>query len=172
MSNVLIGIIGVILFIGLALAGALFLGPRFQESTNNAKASASVQAVSQIASAIEMYRVQEGTPVSAQSITSSSVLVPGYLKTMPVNPVTASSSYLGLDSSGAYGPGNPVSIIAMAIGSDTKAKAVCEAVQRQSGQLAPSAVFDDSPKAFSSAALPTTSGCHTNGSSYLVFQKV
>jgi len=40
MSNVLIGIIGVILFIGLALAGALFLGPRFQESTNNSRGSA------------------------------------------------------------------------------------------------------------------------------------
>src|SRR3546814_10920461 len=60
MSNVLIGIIGVILFIGLALAGALFLGPRFQESTNNSRASASVQAVSQIASAANMFEVQEG----------------------------------------------------------------------------------------------------------------
>src|SRR3546814_19495658 len=60
MSNVLIGIIGVILFIGLALAGALFLGPRFQESTNNSRASASVQAVSQIASAATMFEVQEG----------------------------------------------------------------------------------------------------------------
>src|SRR3546814_7999702 len=60
MSNVLIGIIGVILFIGLAIAGALFLGPRFQESTNNSSASASVQAVSQIASAANMFEVQEG----------------------------------------------------------------------------------------------------------------
>ena len=42
MSNVLIGIIGVILFIGLALAGALFLGPRFQAATISSKASATV----------------------------------------------------------------------------------------------------------------------------------
>ena len=59
MSNVLIGIIGVILFIGLALAGALFLGPRFQQSTNNSKASASVQAVSQVGNAANMANVQK-----------------------------------------------------------------------------------------------------------------
>src|SRR3546814_18801710 len=67
MSNVLIGIIGVILFIGLALAGALFLGPRFQESTNNSRPSASVQAVSQIASAANMFAVQEGRIAAAIS---------------------------------------------------------------------------------------------------------
>lgn len=60
MSNVLIGIIGVILFIGLALAGALFLGPRFQEATVNSKASAQMAGLKQIADAVNMYRVQEG----------------------------------------------------------------------------------------------------------------
>ena len=45
MSNVLIGIIGVILLIGLVLAGALFLGARFQAAADNSRASASVQAV-------------------------------------------------------------------------------------------------------------------------------
>ncbi len=65
MSNVLIGIIGVILFIGLALAGALFLGPRFQEATTNSKAAASVQIMKQIADAANLYTVQEGTPAVA-----------------------------------------------------------------------------------------------------------
>jgi hypothetical protein len=60
MSNVLIGIIGVILFIGLALAGALFLGPRFQESRNTSIASAQVAAMKQLSDAVNMYVVQEG----------------------------------------------------------------------------------------------------------------
>ena len=60
MSNVLIGIIGVILFIGLALAGALFLGPRFQEATVNSKASAQMAGLKQVADAVNMYRIQEG----------------------------------------------------------------------------------------------------------------
>jgi type II secretory pathway pseudopilin PulG len=172
MSNVLIGIIGVILFIGLALAGALFLGPRFQESTNNSKASASVQAISQISNAIELYRTQEGSAYPAENITSTSALVPGYLKAIPTNPMTGSTSYLGLDVGGAQRAGFPIAIVTMVIGFDAKAKAVCEAVQRQSGQLASSAAFDASAKAFSTSGLATNSGCHSNGSNYLVFQKV
>jgi hypothetical protein len=80
MSNVLIGIIGVILFIGLALAGALFLGPRFQESSNSSRAAALSQSVFQVASAIEMYELQEGVRRTFGSIDD---LVPGYLKSIP-----------------------------------------------------------------------------------------
>jgi hypothetical protein len=172
MSNVLIGIIGVILFIGLALAGALFLGPRFQQATNNSKASASVQVVSQIVNAIEMYRVQEGNSYPAENITASSALIPGYLKSVPVNPMTGSVSHLGLDVGGAQRAGFPMAIVTIVIGFDEKARAVCEAVQRQSGQLASNQTFDASAKAFSTSGLATTSGCHSNGSNYIVFQKV
>src|SRR3546814_3622384 len=89
MSNVLIGIIGVILFIGLALAGALFLGPRFQESTNNSRASASVQAVSQIASAANMFEVQEGriaAVISDAVVDNDDLVERGYLQSVPPNP--------------------------------------------------------------------------------------
>jgi len=82
MSNILIGIIGVILFIGLALAGALFLGPRFQESTQNSRAAAYVQALSQISSAMALYRLNEGTDdTSVQSV--EQLVSSGYMKTMP-----------------------------------------------------------------------------------------
>jgi hypothetical protein len=82
MSNVLIGIIGVILFIGLALAGALFLGPRFQEATTNSKAAASVQVMKQIADAANLFTIQEGTAaVSGYPNTLGS-----YLKSTPSNP--------------------------------------------------------------------------------------
>ena len=83
MSNVLIGIIGVILFIGLALAGALFLGPRFQEATTNSDASAVMAGIHQVAMAAEMLRVQEG--VSTLTIANDSALTSGYLKNRPNN---------------------------------------------------------------------------------------
>src|SRR3546814_16068064 len=89
MSNVLIGIIGVILFIGLALAGALFLGPRFQESTNNSRASASVQAVSQIASAANMFDVQEGriaAVISDAVVDNDDLVERGSMKSVPTKP--------------------------------------------------------------------------------------
>jgi hypothetical protein len=84
MSNVLIGIIGVILFIGLALAGALFLGPRFQQSKISSSAAASVQALSQAANAVQLYNVNEGRrfPAGGGSVAVGSE----YLKKQTLQP--------------------------------------------------------------------------------------
>ncbi len=118
MSNVLIGIIGVILFIGLALAGALFLGPRFQESTNNSKASAAVQAVSQVAHAVNMYQAQEGAlPADVTALTGAK-----YLKSVPSNP-TSSVDAPYLNSGYVIMP------------LSTNAEAVCSSVVRQTTSL-------------------------------------
>ena len=83
MSNVLIGIIGVILFIGLALAGALILGDDFRSSTNESKAAASVQILAQIAAAANMRQLKLGAPVNAGL---ASQLSPRFLKSVPTNP--------------------------------------------------------------------------------------
>ena len=114
MSQVLMGIIGVILFIGLALAGALFLGPRFQESTNNSRASAAVQAVAQVASAANMYRVQEG----AEPANITAREDEGYLKSIPSNPA------------GDDAPTLDGEFVAMVL--TDNAKAVCAAINKQS----------------------------------------
>ena len=131
MSNVLIGIIGVILFIGLALAGALFLGPRFQESTNNSKASAAVQAVSQVASAANMYNVQEGkTTTSIADLTGGN-----YLKSVPGNPMSGTGAGAPIIESLTYGTA-PDTVTATYVTMDlgAGAEAVCTAIARQSGQ--------------------------------------
>src|SRR3546814_10250090 len=60
MSNVLIGIIGVILFIGLALAGALFLGERFLGTKTDSEAARFIAEGAQIANAYELFGIQEG----------------------------------------------------------------------------------------------------------------
>ena len=152
MSNVLIGIIGVILFIGLALAGALFLGPRFQESTNNSKASAAVQAVSQVASAANMYNVQEGkTATSIADLTGGN-----YLKSVPGNPMSGTGAAAPTFTQVTTGPTDAQgTYITMNLGAGSGA--VCEAIARQSGQLsatvtAPPTAVDGRP-----------SGCFTTG---------
>jgi len=81
MSNVLIGIIGVILFIGLALAGALFLGPRFQESTNSSKAAAISAAIAQSANAVHLYEANEGKRIVVGDYPL--MMEMGYMKTRP-----------------------------------------------------------------------------------------
>ena len=124
MSNVLIGIIGVILFIGLALAGALFLGPRFQESTNNSRASAAVQAVSQVSNAANMYKVQEGTDASAGDVADGGQLVTsGYLKSTPSNPAGTAAINLGATGTSRF--------VTMVLAGN--AKAICQAINKQSG---------------------------------------
>jgi hypothetical protein len=124
MSNVLIGIIGVILFIGLALAGALFLGPRFQEATNNSRGSASIQAVSQISNALSMHRLQEGAETN---VTLEELKTGGYLKSIPANPT--GSGDLVVDEI-PFDRTQP-RYVRMTLGSN--ASAVCEAINRQSG---------------------------------------
>ncbi len=135
MSNVLIGVIGVILFIGLALAGALFLGPRFQEATINSKAATLVQQANQVAQARSMYKVQQG---QEPTDFSEAGLVPGFLKTRPVNPTNPDYNYNFIDQDGAWagpsGTGKPGYLVIAGIGGDaTVAAKICAAVSRQSG---------------------------------------
>jgi len=127
MSNVLIGIIGVILFIGLALAGALFLGPRFQESTNNSKASAAVQAVSQVSSAANMANVQNGT--ATQSGAATTLATSGFLKSVPSNPTTGGTDPVLVSTAGAAT--GDAGYAVMALG--TNAGPICAAIAKQSG---------------------------------------
>lgn len=133
MSNVLIGIIGVILFIGLALAGALFLGPRFQESTQNSKAAAIVQNISQIAHASSMYEMQEGRPLLASNfLTNGRTLVDaGYLKSLPTNPING-DQYNTVDRNGGDAA-TPVKVVFTSLGNDSFAKNVCRSIERMSG---------------------------------------
>lgn len=129
MSNVLIGIIGVILFIGLALAGALFLGPRFQESQNNAKASAVVQVISQVSNALEMYRVQEGRIYQpANPLLPMIGLVGTYLRSDPANPTGPNDGIVLLSG---IAPSGPTIVVALVL--ENNAKPICEAINRQTG---------------------------------------
>ena len=84
MSNVLIGIIGVILFIGLALAGALILGDDFRESTNSSRAAQTISQMKQASDAITMYELKTGRAITPG--TPLSALVPRFLKSLPVLP--------------------------------------------------------------------------------------
>ena len=156
MSNVLIGIIGVILFIGLALAGALFLGPRFQEATNNSRASAAVQGVAQVASAISMYQVQEGNTYATVGTPAANddLLTKGYLKSLYKDqagglPYVA-STYGGKDFGARY-----VILGGLSDG-------VCKAIQKQTNR---SDATLDNPAGYQS-------GCADLSGNLVVFARV
>ncbi len=156
MSNVLIGIIGVILFIGLALAGALFLGPRFQEATANSKAAATIQAISQVARAIELYEVQEGRQFVSGP--ANPLVLAGYMKANIANPMNPDwvVDTRGLDGSIGTGPAGVAALGGLQTGDNLK---VCAAIARQSGQTLKA---DGSPPD-GGATLPSQpQGCFVN----------
>lgn len=132
MSNVLVGIIGVILFIGLALAGALFLGPRFQEATMNSKASATVQAVQQIVNAIELRNVSTGALTTAAPDSLSKLSSEGWLKAVPTNPSGGEAIFLHDATASTTGPAH---IVAAMLPRASSSKALCEAVARNVGSV-------------------------------------
>jgi hypothetical protein len=84
MSNVLIGIIGVILFIGLALAGALILGDDFQSATASSQGAAASQTLLQVQSAIDMWKLKTGQGSLRNGNTE--FLAPRFLKAAAQNP--------------------------------------------------------------------------------------
>jgi type II secretory pathway pseudopilin PulG len=160
MSNVLIGIIGVILFIGLALAGALFLGPRFQESTNNSRASAAIQAVAQVANAANMYRVQEGKTdytlvKGAANTVTTDLVVAQYLKSVPSNPAG------GADPSLATTGFVTIDLV-------TNGAAVCDAINKQSGVTSNFAATGGTGPTAASG----TQGCYKTGANFLAFSAI
>ena len=133
MVNVLIGIIGVILFIGLALAGAGFLGPKFTEAMVKSKAMAVSQLTSQITMALTMHRGDEQVPLVAR--TSLVSLVPkGYLKDVPMNPFMGEGGYpFRALYSGAVERGDfYADVVFVSMGNGNEMMLVCEAINRQS----------------------------------------
>ena len=169
MSNVLIGIIGVILFIGLALAGALYLGPQFQNATSSSRASSTISTLSQLSSAINAKIIQNDEDVLAGS-SMDSLIASGHIKADPTNPT-------GGDPAAIYGPnGETASVEAgmVAMRLNENAEAVCSAIAKQTSK--------DLITANNAAQLPAIkAGCfHTGptsinsfaGDSYYAFSRI
>ncbi len=141
MSNVLIGIIGVMLFIGLALAGALILGDDFRTSSSTALAASVVGQMQQVSSAVGMYQLKTGSPILAVNYpTNIATLVPRFLKIVPKGPV--GDGFTTVDENGGarpvradhvYVPIGPVP--------DERARGACVAINEQAGALDPVAAM-------------------------------
>lgn len=155
MSNVLIGIIGVILFIGLALAGALILGDDFKSASSDAKAAAVQSQMQQFAQAIAMYSLKTGRPM--MSMDPQSLLVPRFLKNIPVNPVVPANGAGMIDAAGRTA--GEARFITMSIGNS---KDVCDAISMTSSGIPAPDVTD--------VSMMKTAGCvRVRGAFYNAF---
>jgi hypothetical protein len=176
-SNVLIGIIGVILFIGLALAGALFLGDRFSQSSASSEAASVMAVVQQVSNAVELKRLETGSQIIRNGTIAS--LQPEFLKPGIGNPskvgVANPNSYLhiphfnndALNDAGDEGGTGTARYLMMSIGSDTRAKTVCQAIAKQitgSDELK----IIDADNRYPSEQI----GCRNGSGQYIVFSQI
>ncbi len=132
MSNVLIGIIGVILFIGLALAGALYLGGSFTDASNQRRASQISMALSQTAQAASLFSLQNGSPLPNRLDSVDLLIASRYLKARPTNPTAASNYPIVVDRFGNLNDERPAFAI-MYLGQGENALKACIAFEKASG---------------------------------------
>lgn len=163
MSNVLIGIIGVILFIGLALAGALILGDDFKTASSSSQAAAIVSQLQQTQSAVEMWRLKTGRRIVMTQDTS--FLVPRFLKTPALNPSSYKNAGVpywngvffnnDIDANGDNeGMGQIAGWAQIIVGPSTDAKARSTCLAIEEGQGRSSIVDTRYPSAPIGCALP------------------
>ena len=187
MSNVLIGIIGVILFIGLALAGALILGDDFRTASNSSQAASLMSQMKQAADAADMYKLKTGSAYVPAIETD--FLVPRFLKTPAVNTTfnaRGDTSYLyRIAFNNSILVDNfrePIYLgkwLIAPIGQqgDDRALAICREIAQTYGQtdvIDYSATSDPKPAAATGCILGTSGAAHKPGSRnwYIAYQRM
>lgn len=182
MSNVLIGIIGVILFIGLALAGALILGDDFRTASSASQAASVMSQLKQTADAADMRKLKLGVAYSPSI--PSDFLVPRFLKSPAVNTTSWAAANRGVYMSqiefnnNVYGDSGPEPAVAAlyvhaVIGplGDEKSKATCQSISETYGLAT---IPDFTGNNFPTPAAPT--GCiiaqSVSGTYYIAYQRM
>jgi len=140
LSSVLIGIIGIALFMGIAIGSAVFLGPRFEDAQSQSLGSTSVQAVSNVAAAVSSFRMATGYGYGPGLENTQKLVDGGYLRSVPSNPVATGRDPQIVGSNGLDYSATPAAqqsswspkFVYMSIGTD---RFVCDQVLRMLGYM-------------------------------------
>lgn len=132
MSQMFIGIIGIVVVIGLAIAGAVYFGDQFQQSKTKSRAAAAVAGTSQVAHAATLAYATDGSVLTAAADVTAQLVTPGYLKSIPSNPVVSANGPKLMTAAGVVASGN-AEVAVMDLGS--AADTVCTQIGIQTGQL-------------------------------------
>jgi hypothetical protein len=141
-SNVLIGIIGVILFIGLALAGALILGDDFRTASSSSKAAAVTQTMQQVAAAANMYQMKKGRVMMASehSTAIDTLVAAKSLRIVATNPMNGNPIAL-VNSGGGMDTVSPGRFFYTNLGTDGVSRDVCRQIEETMGNPDPDAAL-------------------------------
>lgn len=158
MSNVLMGIVGLVLAIGLAIAGALYFGDRFSASWSEAEATRYISEGAQIAQAYELFLINEGRLPDAEADaingwTSSDAKIMqlknmGYLKDVPLG-----GNQHG-DHTQAWHLDETHGAVLTYIGENDQSRRICVRARMQAGMFEPEQI-----KQCSASDLETNDPC-------------
>ena len=132
MSNVLIGIIGVIFFIGLALAGASYVGALVTDGTTQRNSAQIVMSLQQTASAVKIYNVRNRRWVPNAFTAVDTMITANIMKSRPTNPTLPGGYPMVVDINGQLTTNRP-SYVIMYLGQSESARDACIEVELQNG---------------------------------------
>jgi hypothetical protein len=160
-SSVLIGIIGVALFIGIAIGGAVFLGPQFERSQDSAVASRVMSNLGEIAVSVSSARMGLGVNGGMVLATPENLRDAGFLAAVPDIPVNLGASWLIVDGAGYDLTGSPSQAdwspryVFFSLGADVD---LCTRTERLVGNLASGQTVSTNATTIDAVA-PHPSGC-------------
>jgi hypothetical protein len=165
MSSVLIGIIGVALFMGIAIGSAIFLGPRFEDAQAQSLGSSAIQTISAVGSSVSSFRMATGYAIGPGLESPQKLVDAGFMRQVPINPVTSARPIVIVDETGQTYDGasaaakptwSPKAVL-MSLGGDSS---VCEQILRMTGAIGNGSTIDPSNKvAISNGIGAKMAGC-------------
>lgn len=171
MANVIIGIIGVILFIGLAIAGAVLLGSDFQTAKGSTQAAAVSSHLQQYAQAVQVVRLRRGVvfPSNTGTALGTSLVSYNALSDIPVNPLTG-GAYIPVNATGGS-DANPTAFIYTDLGTTARARDICFGVEEGANSATTATVVDTAATLSSRLAAAPRLGCmkSSTGNRYLAY---
>lgn len=164
MSNVLIGILAIVLFMVVAIGSAIFLGPQFDDAQSMGAASSAIQAVSEVATGVNTFRMATGYTYGAGLESAQRLVDAGVLRRVPENPVISGRApqIIGangndfLQSSAAEQAVWVPRVVVMSLGADRLA---CTHVMRMLGHISGEALVSESAVTPLVGSNDRTAGC-------------
>ena len=159
MSNVLIGIIGVVLFIGLALAGATYVGALVLDGTTQRNTAVVTNSLAQTAQAVKIYNMKNRAWARNGLDGVDRLMAAGALSARPPNPFVTAGYPVIVDINGGLTNLRPAYAI-MYIGATEEARDACIEIEIQNNNLDRTAEATmEQQIAFVNRATPAKGGC-------------
>lgn len=165
MTTIILTIVGVLLAAAAAFITLWYGGDSFESGTVRAEAATALSAAVQVADAVKLKEVSEGTTFPAWDI--QSLVAEKYLASVPRVPGAA--VYL-MDQTGCAGCIGPDAIgVVYAMPDSARVRTICADIRRSVGVLKPGQPYVPTARTMVDALAESRVGCSTDGANFFVY---